>query len=549
MLLGLMQKPPSRIINLDGSVKKKYYKKKTYLSVPNYINSNIPQIALNQTDNKTLSLTNPNTMQLTEDQNYIIYYETWFSNTDYIDCKCSGIVENNSIYLDDPSSCIQLTLTTSNKLDITLHKATAYKVIIKSIYTYSNPKETNIKKDRTITRPVQELTNADIAKSIYYKGPSTKSVRQLFTFKEGYFAVESEALYFSKDLNTWTKCNYNITYVDGNNIRIYYYNNVYILIDSYYSYSKHVLYSQDGINWTKVLENSEGFNCGYYNNTWLMVANGKIWHSTNAINWTEETISSSFEIYQYGLTCIHFKDRWIIPGIGLWSSLNLKTWQVNNLPNQYINKFEQSYDCIIGYNKTSTTQKGAWYSTDGLNWIASELNNKGTNTEIKSIRFHKGIWICLLHNDNSTSDQLFISTDGISWEQKPFIPTTCADIDYKDNTWIIYGEQPNSSFNCIYYCSDLNLNTWKQFNFDNNIRSTDINSKFANIYDNYSIFEAYYYNIGIGKLNDSYVWEIIRHTPNYSNYHYYYSYSIGYPYHIYIPELQKINIIPGYKEV
>ena len=277
--------------------------------------------------------------------------------------------------------------------------------------------------------------------------------------------VNYNALFYSRDGKNFYKSNN----INGNWIPILKFNNIYYsyqwgLIDGSKELPHILYYSYDGINWTKlnlILANDvyHRFHNEYFifNNKLIIVIDGGVFASSDGINFTK-TLNANLSyikkvntiIYASGDKTYYSKD-----GVN-WGLINISNRNSNHIPDVfYVNNLffgggsvysengidfyqtnliggSRQVEYLNGNYVCQTTDNGGYYSTDGKNWVKSNLNYNNHNIytpilsyfpkryEFLSIKKLNNTLLCNITIDTTNQllkSILYYSKDGVNWAE------------------------------------------------------------------------------------------------------------------------------------
>ena len=544
MLLGFMQKPPKTVINLEGSVKKAYYKKRTYKSIDNYKDSNIPQIRLRATDSSELSLTlNSESFSLYNNTNYIVHYRVYSTSTDYEEGTCYGSIQDNSIGIEDKSNCIKLTVNSNTNLTINIYRMAVYEVVITQVLTYTLSTKT-VSKDNTLYTPFvkyNQTTLKNFIKEKEFKGIPLASHMMYYNYVNNkYITYFGSKLYYSEDLNSWTK----IT-MPSSTTYIGYYYGLYIAMTEGGLY-----YSTDLNSWTQP-DSLPNYNMG----SSIKTVNGKLfisstswtYYSDNGIDWTQMSILIHFSNSNF----VYWNNSYYyMTDTAVKTSTDLQTWTDTTVPLNRSggNKFIYNNDILISYPATTVNNTGIQYTTDGITWKTVDTF---TDQNISEIAFNNNTWVCTTPNIGA-----YKSTNGRYWS-KLTIDWTVSDINlapskiiYKNNTWCIV-----LGYNQLRLVYSQDLLNWYGGNYlPSNITENNKSLILFDSYKNHSILITRY-GLNIAYLSGSFeVQDVYTTATGLTNSFYYIAHLnskiiCGDTKAFYVLDLEHEPLLPGYKEV
>lgn len=166
-----------------------------------------------------------------------------------------------------------------------------------------------------------------------------------------------------------------------------------------------------------------------------------------------------------GLGVAYGNGVWIAVGIGinkLLYSSDGQTWSIPALP---LNPLAMASVIYRNNLWVAAGLAGIYYSLDnGNSWTAVASppvgNYTGVNTDIKSISYGNGVWICPRVATNGYSNAIARSTDGINWSSASgtlfTISGTGNYATYANNTWVAVGRSVTTSN--IIYSEDQGIN-------------------------------------------------------------------------------------------
>ena len=548
MLLGLMQKPPKTVVSLEGSIKKSHYKKRTYKSIDNYQDSNIPQIRLRATDSSELSLTlGSETLSLYNNTNYIVHYQVYSTSADYEEGTCYGSIQDNSVSIEDKSNCIKLTVNSNTNLTINIYRIGVYEVVITQVLTYTLSTKT-VLKDNTLYNPLVKYTQTTLKPFIQekeFKGIPLMSYTMKYTYANNkYITYYNSILYYSEDLNSWTK----ITMPSSTNY-IGYYHGMYIALTSGGLY-----YSTDLNSWTHP-DSLPSVNMG----SSIKVINGKLfvtsssssypwtYYSDNGIDWTRMSIKIAFSYTNF----VYWNNTYYyMTGTTAKTSTDLQTWTDTTVPldRSTGNRFIYNNSILISYPVNTVNNTGVQYTTDGTTW---KTVSTFTDQYISEIAFNNNTWVC-----TTTNVGVYKSTNGRSWSKLDIDPTVTdmnlapSKIIYKNNTWcIVLGYNKLR----LVYSQDL-LNWYGGNELPSTITENNNSLILFDSYRNHSILITRYglniaYLSGSFEVKDVYTTATGLTTSSYYIAHLNSKIICGDTKAFYVLDLEHEPLLPGYKEV
>lgn len=250
-------------------------------------------------------------------------------------------------------------------------------------------------------------------------------------------SVSMNGLWYSIDGINWTQCNCNKNAITFNTIE--YGNGIWAA-----GCFSGICYSTDGINWTE---------CNYFYNDIeiikfannMFIAHGDCesfiaeegagpYYSTDGISWAK-----TYSISEYPSDIEYGNGVWVIAtDSSLFYSEDGETWNLCTFSNY------TSYQYLCYENNiwvATSRRRGVYYSTDGINWVISNLTNDGS-TIYRNICYADNVW-------NIASDSgLYYSTNGTSW-------TKCDNTEFEFTSVICSNEvRVATSNNGIYYSTD-----------------------------------------------------------------------------------------------
>ena len=205
------------------------------------------------------------------------------------------------------------------------------------------------------------------------QGNITGGSFSLLAYENGLWVTGGVAsgFWYSFDGKTWMQSNF--TSSESSIGQLKYGGGTWVVTSASHSSSWGTYYSTDGKTWTQ--SNATPGTCDfleYHNGAWVMSysTNSAIWGSTDGKVWTQ----CSDEANKVGSGDIVF-------GNGVWVGT-----------------------CA---NYSNSTQTGFWYSTNGLDWVQSNI----TSGSSQDLIYANGVWLC-----RSSDDGSFYSADGKTWE-------------------------------------------------------------------------------------------------------------------------------------
>ena len=179
-----------------------------------------------------------------------------------------------------------------------------------------------------------------------------------------------------------------------------------------------LMYSDDGVNWLSINDNSNFFNSIIYaNNTFVAIINGKeLGYSDDGVNWTKVSVPSVFPIqivplYNSGNYISYGNGLFIIGGINgrmVYSYDNGVTWvAIVDDPFDSNDSIYARITYIGGKFFASSDNKSA-YSNDGIRWLPLQASN---NISAQNIIYGEGMFVAITNAWNS----IIYSNNGITW--------------------------------------------------------------------------------------------------------------------------------------
>ena len=213
--------------------------------------------------------------------------------------------------------------------------------------------------------------------------------------------------------------------------------------------SKIVAYSTDGINWTEATISSTArhwWSICYGNNKFVAVtvdSNSYFAYSTDGINWTESTISSTSR--SWPSVCYGNGKFVTISGRNVNSNVFAYSTDGINWTENTISSTSRRWNCICyGNDKFVAVANNTnifAYSTDGINWTESTLP---ISINCQSICYGNGLFIIGI----SRSTYYLYSTDGINWTKSNIMGNNNSSwtIIYSNKKYIAIDDNGGASY-------------------------------------------------------------------------------------------------------
>lgn len=198
--------------------------------------------------------------------------------------------------------------------------------------------------------------------------------------------------------------------------------------------------------------------------------------STNGINWTGVTLPGNN--YWHGIC--NGPDKFVAVG---WScaatSTDGVTWTLSsNVPRRYWNAVTYGEDKYVAVAQSASGSNAnlVMYSTDGINWIETDIPDVFKSYNFYGIAHGAGRYIAVGYPSNSNIQLVMTSTDGIVWG--PLVMPYSGkfkSIKHANNMFVVYGdnsENDNANFAASLYGTywkvlDSPLSTYNAIDYGN----------------------------------------------------------------------------------
>ena len=251
-----------------------------------------------------------------------------------------------------------------------------------------------------------------------------------------------------------------------------------------------VWYSSNGINWARATTNAgwEARNSQssvvFDDEIWVL-GNSNWWSSQNGVAWTKSTEKKSWEA-RSGQSLIVFRNEvWLLGGSDAGALKNdvwnyateadfniffiVTAWRKlkaddddNNSWSARQNHSSVAYKgkvWILGGNDGSY-KNDVWYSTDGISWAEATTDaNWEARSEHSSVVFDNKMWV-LGGSDGSDKNDVWYSTDGKNWSE---VTTSSiwdardahSSVVFRDKIWVLGGKDNIANKNDVWFLSEL----------------------------------------------------------------------------------------------
>ncbi|WP_298314544.1 kelch repeat-containing protein [uncultured Aquimarina sp.] len=199
-----------------------------------------------------------------------------------------------------------------------------------------------------------------------------------------------------------------------------------------------------------------------------------VWSSDNGINWVSVT-SDLFEArYRHTLTVFN-NEMWLIGGKNnsgdllsdIWRSSDGSTWSNVTMTAPFGNM--SAHTTTVFNNKmyvigpsSSRTNMIVWSTIDGVNWVEENANAFPVRGNHETVVFNGSLYVIAGRNETSRFNEIWSSTDGISWSS---VATSTPIFNARDlytatvfnnKVWIINGQSETSRITKdIWHSSDM----------------------------------------------------------------------------------------------
>ena len=251
-----------------------------------------------------------------------------------------------------------------------------------------------------------------------------------------------------------------------------------------------VWYSSNGINWARATTNagwearSSQSSVVFDDEIWVL-GNSNWWSSQNGVAWTKSTEKKSWEA-RSGQSLIVFRNEvWLLGGSDAGALKNdvwnyateadfniffiVTAWRKlkaddddNNSWSARQNHSSVAYKgkvWILGGNDGSY-KNDVWYSTDGISWAEATTDaNWEARSEHSSVVFDNKMWV-LGGSDGSDKNDVWYSTDGKNWSE---VTTSSiwdardahSSVVFRDKIWVLGGKDNIANKNDVWFLSEL----------------------------------------------------------------------------------------------
>lgn len=222
-----------------------------------------------------------------------------------------------------------------------------------------------------------------------------------------------------------------------------------------------VVYSDDGVNWQSagsLMDSNDQevrylYDVAYGNGLWRAAGYKSFFHSTDGVNWAEDTIDygekrwsrESAEFLAYGKEV----KRWVAISTGLIIEVFVLDEEGDNAGKwRYVLGYGDSPISGIaeellfdGEKWLVATSDSMYYSYDGIEWHQVEYSAEYKRLWFSSIAYGQGKYFALMFDNDA---HYGVSEDGIQWEIKEFGISGARSVSFENGQWqVIAWDNPN----------------------------------------------------------------------------------------------------------